>query len=687
MPITTKEPIEATLADGNARQPKSTNYTESTSQDTQVLQTNRGYDDSPVKDYNQNTPIALNDDKVASDLNIGNLKIQKPNIDELSRKIEGGKNDAVESGTSNEKETFQTSKAFGSGYTAPEGTQYSWQTSGKEKATTQYGTDVLAAKQNAQENASTINQNLNTYQQEADMMQYQNNQEAEKVGWTGGYVLDQNRQMDYLKASLNAQMYGAIELQKYGYDTSLAAARMSYDLNQQAFAQEYYQQAVQNALNEAQITGTYFSAEVKDMMGQLTVAQQKLKENPEDENAQKIVDSIVNWFGSENLSEAGVKTLQKWEAEQANDLNWHTQTWTEYQAALESAKASIDDNPTVFLKYIDDGNQNSIISYMNDGIQTEVQTIDMSRMSNADLKEYADSCKKAREQVQAYISYLIEQAKASGITYDKDGNIVSTNQNKIDTELDKVNEKSKEILGENINVENYTPANKPNSNDTTTVESDKNITTATFNQTKTVDGIEYIGDGYVWYKVKDLQFVTANSQGAIYKVKAGTTEYKNTTRAEVVSAEYNQNSKYYVQGLGSGRINDDIDLTIGKTNRDTSTEYDLLVVKDDSINLDTENLSVKDIERAEKLFKNTEPINKDDKLYDIITLFRTLNYNATGKINEAPKNGTVVYYQNPNNASDERLYIYSDKNKWCRLGSDHSNIDDAIRAWKAQYNK
>ena len=108
---------------------------------------------------------------------------------------------------------------------AAKDTQYSWDKKGTDQAQNQYQQDALKAKQDALANRQTIEQNALQYQQQADMMQYANNQNAEKVGWTGGYVLDQNRQMEYLKASIQAQMYGAMELQKYGYDSALAAAR------------------------------------------------------------------------------------------------------------------------------------------------------------------------------------------------------------------------------------------------------------------------------------------------------------------------------------------------------------------------------------------------------------------------------------------------------------------------------
>lgn len=333
----------------------------------------------------------------------------------------------------------------GQGAEAALGTDFSWNKAGKEKAQTQFESDVVNAKTNAQQNATTINQQLVQNQEAADMIQYKNNQEAEKVGWTGGYVLDQNRQAEYLKASINAQMYGAIELQKYGYDTSLAAARLSYDLNQQAFAKEYYNEAVQNALNEAQITGVYFSAETKDMMAQYNIAKQKLKENPSDESAANITKSIDNWFESNGISPEGVKTLAAWQADQANELNWQNEIWTEYQAALQTAQAAIDENATAFIAYNADG-----IEYNNG----EVRIIDFNGLSNKQLSEYASLSDKGREQVQAYIEYKKQEIYSSNAIVDSDGNPNGYRADNIDKELKALEQQVQEINNASKEINN-----------------------------------------------------------------------------------------------------------------------------------------------------------------------------------------------------------------------------------------
>jgi len=337
----------------------------------------------------------------------------------------------------------------GGGAEAAVGTDYSWNKQGSEKAQRTYSSDVLTANQNSLTNRQTIENNAVNYQAQADMMQYQNNQNAEKVGWTGGYVLDQNRQMDYLKASIQAQMYGAMELQKYGHDSALAAARLSYDLNQQEYARQYYQDAISSALSEAQLTGVYFSAETRDMLSQRATAQQILKDpqvsDADRERAQKVITSINGWFKENNVSESGVEQYTKWATESQEALTWEQQQFQEFDAALKVAQTNVADNVTAHIRYTLDENGNPKIEYTG-GYDGEVRTLDMDGMSAADLvsyikQQYTGADGKpvekvntmAREQVQSYINYLYEDAKnkASTITKDKDGNEkVTTNLNK-----------------------------------------------------------------------------------------------------------------------------------------------------------------------------------------------------------------------------------------------------------------
>ena len=149
---------------------------------------------------------------------------------------------------------------------------YSWETKAEDRAKADYKAAVLESKTNYLTNRQEIESQGQTFQQQIDMQKYSQNQSNEKAGWTGGYILDTERQMSYLKQGIQSQMYGAMELQKYGYDTSLAAARLAYDTNKYDLALEYYNTALSRAVSEAEITGYYVSPEVTEHLNQYSIA-------------------------------------------------------------------------------------------------------------------------------------------------------------------------------------------------------------------------------------------------------------------------------------------------------------------------------------------------------------------------------------------------------------------------------
>lgn len=344
------------------------------------------------------------------------------------------------SGYSNYKPNSTGETNTGTGATSALGTDYSWNQQGTQAATKQYEQDLLTQDQNYLQNRSTIENNAVNYQAQSDMMKYQNNQTAEKVGWTGGYVLDQNRQSEYLKQSIQAQMYGAMELQKYGYDSALSAARLSYDLNQQEFAHKYYQEAQAAALSEAQLTGVYFSAEVKDMMAQLGVAKQKKNDQSlsqeERDKATKLEQQIEDWFKENKISKEGVKTLEAWQAEQATELQWSNELWERYNATMKTLESDFATNPSKFIWLDENGDETF------DGLN--IKTGNWDAMSGADILNYITTKDKqgntvlngyASNQFYSYLDSSIVGQAESGfakwcesqgyIKVDKDGNRTS----------------------------------------------------------------------------------------------------------------------------------------------------------------------------------------------------------------------------------------------------------------------
>jgi hypothetical protein len=192
---------------------------------------------------------------------------------------------------------------------------FSFMDQGRDAAQIQYDADALKAEQNALFARQEFMREAEQGQTQKDVQKYLDNQSAEKAGWTGGYRLDQDRQRQYLEATVQASMYNAQEMQKFGLESSLQAARLAYEQGKTALAMEYYKLELDRSMNEAQLTGIYFSPEQKDMLGQLRAAEDtynNLTESTENKDrAGKIINSIENWFSTNGLSKEGIRTLAK----------------------------------------------------------------------------------------------------------------------------------------------------------------------------------------------------------------------------------------------------------------------------------------------------------------------------------------------------------------------------------------
>lgn len=187
---------------------------------------------------------------------------------------------------------------------------YDWEAQAEHTAKISYNSDVLSAKQDAAAAKQELVANQQQGQTQYDMAGYSANQSAEKAGWTGGYVLDSNRQVAFLKESIKANLYSQEELQKYGYDTALAAARANYDLKKSELAMQNYNTAVQNAFQMAEFTGKFISPETSFHLSQRGVAEQILKDqNATEEDkakANEVISSVNSWFKGNDISEEGV---------------------------------------------------------------------------------------------------------------------------------------------------------------------------------------------------------------------------------------------------------------------------------------------------------------------------------------------------------------------------------------------
>lgn len=293
--------------------------------------------------------------------------------------------------------TDTTESKTGSGLEAALGTDYSWDTKAEERAGLDYESQVLEAKSQYLTNRQELESQGQQMQEQVDMQKYSQNQSNEKAGWTGGYVLDTERQMAYLKQTIQSQMYGQMELQKYGYDTSLAAARLAYDTNKYDLAMQYYQKAIENALGEAQITGYYVSPETSEMLNEYSIASSIMNDataTEEDKRrADKVLSSVYNWFEANGISKQGVETIAhqefivalreaadkalKYDDEKLLQIDWET-------------FREVDENGKVY-------NNN------------EASTVNFTKMSNEELLSYAHRSEIAKQQVHGYLDNIIER--------------------------------------------------------------------------------------------------------------------------------------------------------------------------------------------------------------------------------------------------------------------------------------
>ena len=164
------------------------------------------------------------------------------------------------------------------GYTVDDSQDYSWNKLAGEMAqlnydqeAAQYRAESIAAKQELDAAASSA---WNNY----FAAEYSARQTQEKMGWSGGQEKASDLQVMFLQAETAANMYTQDEMQRYGVESKLSIARMYAEANQRTLALEYYQDAIDNAISEANITGYYVPPEASEMFTQEAVANDIIKD-------------------------------------------------------------------------------------------------------------------------------------------------------------------------------------------------------------------------------------------------------------------------------------------------------------------------------------------------------------------------------------------------------------------------
>ena len=289
----------------------------------------------------------------------------------------------------------------GSYYTQTAPLTSSWENKAEQQSGIKFQQDVLAGKQTMLRSAQEAQAKGQEMQTQLALGEYMRGQSTEKAGWTGGYMLDQKRQGDYLKASIQAQMYGAQELQRYGMDTQLEAARLAYDLGKEQLAYQLYQQEYQKSITEAQMFGYYVSPENRDLLNQLRASQAVLSDvnATEEEKARATVvkTQIDTWFGEQNLDPNDISKFA--------EITMEREQWN--QAKLDAVLATINDDPSTFIARNPDG------SYAIDPATGQYLKLNFDDISSSDLatflsKDDGSDNKFADATFRSYAKYLAQ---------------------------------------------------------------------------------------------------------------------------------------------------------------------------------------------------------------------------------------------------------------------------------------
>lgn len=174
--------------------------------------------------------------------------------------------------------TWDSEYKMGSDYTVDDSQDYSWNKLATEMAqlsydqeAAQYRAQSIAAKQEMDAAATNA---WNNYFAAA----YSAEQTQDKMGWSGGQEKASDLQVMFLQAESAANMYTQDEMQRYGVETKLGIARMYAEANQKTLALEYYQDEVNKAISEANITGYYVPPEASEMFKQQELADKILND-------------------------------------------------------------------------------------------------------------------------------------------------------------------------------------------------------------------------------------------------------------------------------------------------------------------------------------------------------------------------------------------------------------------------
>lgn len=204
-------------------------------------------------------------------------------------------------------------------YKAQDGEDYSWNKIAQDRAQYTYEQEATQVLSDYAKSMMEIKEAGAQAMDQYFGAAYSANQTADKMGWQGGQVTSNDAKTAFLKASTAANMYDKFELQKYGVESQLTVARLYAEANMEALALDLYQDAIDTAVREAELTGYYIAPEASEMMKQQKIAQNiinnKNSSDADRQRANNVIGAANAYFDKLGFSKdeyghyIGVETL------------------------------------------------------------------------------------------------------------------------------------------------------------------------------------------------------------------------------------------------------------------------------------------------------------------------------------------------------------------------------------------
>lgn len=189
--------------------------------------------------------------------------------------------------------TWDSEYKMNNKYAAKAGEDYSWNKLAAEMSQSYYDQEAEQYRAESIKEKQEIDKAAGEAWNNYFAAEYSARQTQDKMGWTGGQKTASDLQVAFLQAETAANMYSQDEMQRYGMDSKLAIARKYADANQKTLALQYYQDAVDKAISEANLTGWYVPPEASEMFKQQDMARQILNSSSSTASAKARARSVI----------------------------------------------------------------------------------------------------------------------------------------------------------------------------------------------------------------------------------------------------------------------------------------------------------------------------------------------------------------------------------------------------------